>query len=76
MALSHLEEIVKSTAAKNNIDLVRSIDRVVWEANEKLNRGEIDLAAAMEMIRKAFGPKFDKFDYKDIEKEASYNLRK
>lgn len=76
MAVSHLKDIVKKMAENKKLDWPNSIDRVIWDAERKLDGGEIDLAKAMEMIRGAFGYKLEKFDYQDIEKEIGYKLRK
>lgn len=76
MAVSHFKETVISAAKARGVDLVGSLERVIWEADRELDREHIDLAKAMEMLKKAFGSKLTSDDYGKIEKETRYRLGK
>jgi hypothetical protein len=76
MAVSHLKDIVKKMAEGKKLDWPGSVDRIIWDAERKLNGGDIDLAKAMEMIKGAFEYKLEKLDYDYIEREIGYKLNK
>ena len=76
MATSYLRETVEKLASDKELKIVGSMDTAMRSADKKLDRGEIDPAEAMKMLKSAFGTKFSGGDYRNIEKEINYRLRK
>jgi len=74
MAISKLKETVKKIADEKKIYWSSDHENVIWDAERKLDRGEIDISKAMEKLRTEFKDEFDKYEYEKIEKEMHYNL--
>jgi hypothetical protein len=75
MPASYLREIVLKKAKAKEVEVLESMEKIVWDADKKLDREEIDIEKAIEMVKSAFGNKLDKWTYNDIEKEVRYKLK-
>jgi hypothetical protein len=81
MAVSYLKEIVKKIAQDKKLDWTNSKDKAIWSADKSLDRGEIDIDKAMDVIRDALhddwkSGKISNDDFRKIEKEIKYKLNK
>lgn len=80
MTASYLKEIVKKIAQNKKLDWTNSKDRTIWSADKMLDRGEITLDKAMDMIKDALhddwkNGKISGDDFRKIEKEIGYKLK-
>lgn len=72
--ISKFSKIVMAIAGSKKEMNVYKPEGIARDIERKLDKGEIDLAEAMNLLKSSFRYNLSNDDYRKIEKETNYNL--